>query len=65
MTPEQSERFADAYEKLTSAINAVAGCLMFAPDHLKLKDGPRLSEEMQRAAFECDQVVSDILEGEE
>jgi hypothetical protein len=62
MTEEQAEKFTEAYEKLTSAINAVAGCMMFAPDHLKLKDGPRLSEEMQQAAFECDQVVSEITE---
>jgi hypothetical protein len=55
----------DAYEKLSSAVNAAAGCVMFAPDSLKIKDGPGLLEKVQHAAFEFDIAIQKYLDDKE
>ena len=50
-----TEDLREAYGELSSALNALAGCIMFAPPPLKVADGPGLAEKAQRAAFEFEQ----------
>ena len=51
----------EAYAGLSSALNALAGCVMFAPAHLKVKDGPALAEKAQQAAFDFEHVLDGFL----
>ena len=46
-----NEKIREAYEELTSAENAVAGCGMFAPEPMKSRDLPRLIEAMQEKSI--------------
>lgn len=49
----------DAYDKLVSAQDAVAGCGMFAPEPMKSRDLPGLIEAMQTAQVEFSLVLEE------
>lgn len=54
MKPIAKQAIRDAHDALDSAINAVVGCAMFAPDSLRKQDLPRLIEALR-------EVESDLL----
>lgn len=58
----RTEEIRNAYGNLSSALNALAGCVMFAPPPLKVADGPGLAEKAQQAAFEFEQQFDAFLD---